>query len=305
MSSWAGRVRGCWIQRCGAGRATRLQVLLITLVGLWLSIPGHAGTIDQAEFDSDLLSRPFVYSVYLPDGYEERESQRYPVLYLLHGASGNETSWARMGNVQATLDELIEAGRVPPMIVIMPADPNFWWADSHLEAVRTAVITELLPHVENTYRTRAARDGRLIAGYSAGGFGAANIVMSRPDLFAAAALLSPAVYDPVPPASSSATRSPIFQSAGEFDPQRWRALNWVSLFDDYVASGQPVPMYINSGDHDRFDIAYHAAAMFQVLREHQADQVELRIFDGDHDFAAWGGSLGDALIYLSQQLASE
>lgn len=279
------------------------QVLWSTLASLWLTATGHASTIDQAAFDSSLLSRPFVYSVYLPSGYEEQPAQHYPVLYLLHGASGNEQSWARMGDVQATLDELIDSGRVPPMLVIMPADPNFWWADSHLESVRTAVITELLPHVEDTYRISAARDARLIAGYSAGGFGAANIVMSRPDLFAAAALLSPAVYHPVPPASSSATRSPVFQTAGEFDPERWRALNWVSFFDDYLALGPTVPLYINSGDHDRFDIAYHAAAMFQALREHQAEHVELRIFDGDHDFAAWGGSLGDALIYLSGYLA--
>lgn len=280
------------------------------VAGLWLIATGHASTtqastIDQDAFESSLLARPFVYSVYLPSGYEEQASQHYPVLYLLHGASGNERSWVQMGNVQATLDDLIETGRVPPMVVVMPADPNAWWADSHLESVRTAMITELLPHVEETYRTRDARDGRLIAGYSAGGYGAANIVMSRPDLFAAAALLSPAVYHPVPPASSSATRSPLFQTAGEFDPERWQALNWVSFLDDYLVSGRTVPMYINSGDHDRFDIAYHAAAMFQALREHQAEHVELRIFDGDHDFAAWGGSLGDALIHLSGYLASE
>jgi|SRR5690554_1028266 len=266
---------------------------------------GDTGTIEQRTFDSSLLARPFVYSVYLPAGYDPQQAQQYPVLYLLHGASGNERSWAGEGDVQATLDELIGSGTVPPMLVVMPADPNFWWADSHRESVRTALTDELLPHVDSTYRTRATRDGRLMAGYSAGGFGTVNTVMGRPDLFAAAALLSPAVYHPVPPMSSSATRSPLFQTEGEFDPERWQALNWVSFIDDYLASGVTVPMYINSGDHDRFDIAYHAAALFQTLREHQAEEVELRIFDGDHDFAAWGGSLGDALRYLSGFLAQQ
>lgn len=282
----------------------QLSASLFSFV-LWLTLASaaQASSIVQGAFDSALLERPFTYSVYVPDGYQEQTARRYPVLYLLHGASGNEHSWARAGSVQATLDGLIASGEVPPMLVVMPADPNFWWADSHLESVRSALTEELLPHVDISWRTQAVREGRLIAGYSAGGFGSVNAVMSRPDLFAAAGLLSPAVYDPVPPASSSATRSPLFQTDGEFDPARWQALNWVSFIDGYLASDLTVPMYINSGDHDRFDIAYHAAALFQTLRTHQADHVELRIFDGDHDFAAWGGSLGDALRYLSGFLA--
>lgn len=287
----------------GSSSATRRRVWASLLLSFWLVAgPGYASTIQQGMFESSLLSRPFLYSVYLPTAYEPAGDQRYPVLYLLHGASGNERSWTRLGNVQATLDELIEAGAVPPMLVVMPADPNFWWADSHLESVRSAFMTELLPHIDEQFRTHAERGGRVIAGYSAGGFGAANFAMRYPDMFAAAGLLSPAVYDPVPPDSSSAMRSPVFQRDGEFSAERWRTLNWVSAFEEYVDGGQHVPMYINSGDHDRFDIAYHAAALFQALRQHQASHVELRIFDGDHDFAAWGGSLGDALIYLSRHL---
>lgn len=260
-----------------------------------------AGTLSEHTLESAVLARPLVYSLYTPDAYTESAAD-FPVLYLLHGAAGNETSWIRSGNIEATADALIAAGTIPPMLIVMPADPNFWWADSHLEQAQTALISELIPHIDNTLRTQSHRGGRLIAGYSAGGFGTTNAALKYPELFAAAAPLSPAVYDPVPPPSSSATRVEVFQKDGQFDAERWRSLNWVSVFEAYKTKGIVVPFYINSGDHDRFDIAFHAAAFYQQLRQHQPDQVELRIFDGDHDFAAWGGSVGDAMTYMAQYL---
>lgn len=280
----------------------QFAALLVTGLVAWLlGSAALAGTISQYSMDSRLLGRPLLFSLYTPDAYDT-SSQRLPVLYLLHGASGNENSWVRGGNIEATADALIESGAIPPMLIVMPADPNFWWADSHLEAAQSALITELIPYIDQTYRTQADRGGRLIAGYSAGGFGTANAALKYPELFAAAAPLSPAVYDPIPPLSSSASRHEVFLTNGEFDAERWRALNWVSVIDSYRASGIIVPFYINSGDHDRFDIAWHAAAFYQTLREHQPELVELRIFDGDHDFAAWGGSVGDAMQYMARFL---
>ncbi|MDO8910129.1 MAG: alpha/beta hydrolase-fold protein [Pseudohongiella sp.] len=282
---------------------TAKPLLLLTSVLLFsmLQISAYAGSISQHAMESAVLSRPLVYSLYTPDAYAE-STQNFPVLYLLHGAAGSETSWIRSGDIVATADALIASGAIPPMLIVMPADPNFWWADSHLEFSQTALISELIPHIDATLRTQSQRGGRLIAGYSAGGFGATNAALKFPELFAAAAPLSPAVYDPVPPPSSSATRVEVFQKNGQFDAERWRSLNWVSVFGAYKNKGIVVPFYINSGDHDRFDIAYHAAAFYQQLREHQPELVELRIFDGDHDFAAWGGSIGDAMTYMARFL---
>lgn len=284
-------------------KKTGYALLIVVFSVLWQA--ACAGTVTSHSMDSAVLSRPLAYTLYTPDAYAEETAGRFPVLYLLHGAAGTEHSWARGGNIEATVDALIAAGTIPPMLIVMPADPNFWWTDSHLESSQAALITELIPHIDATLRTQSHRGGRLIAGYSAGGFGTANAALRFPHLFAAAAPLSPAVYDPVPPASSSATRAEIFLQDGQFSAERWRSLNWVSVFDAYRQSGVIVPFYINSGDHDRFDIAYYAAGFYQQLREHQPDHVELRIFDGDHDFAAWGGSVGDAITYMAQYLTSE
>lgn len=57
---------------------------------------------------------------------------------------------------------------------------------------------------------------------------------------------------------------------------------------------------INSGDHDTFDIAYHAAVLYQALREHQPELVEYRVIDGDHEWPVWVATLGDAMAYVFQ-----
>ena len=273
-------------------------VLNLLLIGVL-----QASEVRHLSFQSETLGREYVYNIYLPDGYQD-SAVSYPVLYLLHGNLGTEDSWVGPGNIQQTTDRLIADESIEPLLIVIPADPKFWWADGPDELAMTALIKDLREQVEGQFRTIEGREGRAIAGYSAGGFGTANIALRYPQLFAAAAPLSPAVYTPVPPADSSATRQDTFLTDGEFDPARWEASNWVSFIDEYKASGIVVPFYINTGDHDRFDIAYHAAIFYQALREHQPEFAEFRVFDGDHNFAAWGGTVGLAMQYLSQFLAA-
>ena len=111
--------------------------------------------------------------------------------------------------------------------------------------------------------------------------------------------LSPAVYAPIPPEDSSASRQDRFLTNGKFDADLWASKNWVSSIDAYKAKGIVVPFYINTGDHDRYDTAYFAAIFYQQLWEYQPDYTELRIFDGDHNFAAWGATVGNATECMS------
>lgn len=280
----------------------RLLKFLSTAVFLLASVELIASDVVHKTFQSKTLDRSYVYNLYLPDGYQDSDL-RYPVLYLLHGNLGTENSWVGPGNIQQTADELIAAGKIQPQIIVVPADPKFWWADAADDKSLTAFVHDLLPHIDASYRTLSSREGRVIGGYSAGGFGTVNIALQYPELFAAAAALSPAVYAPVPPGDSSAMRQDTFLTQGKFDPSLWESMNWVSFIDEYKSRGIIVPFYINTGDHDRFDIAYYAAVFYQALREHQPDYTELRIFDGDHNFAAWGATVGNAMEYMSQFLS--
>ena len=261
------------------------------------SLATQAGEITHHSFASDTLDRDYSYTIYLPDGYED-SGLVYPAMYLLHGSFGNENDWATKGDVQQTADRLIDEGEMPPAVIVMPGSES-WWVDGYNEAAETAFFEDLIPHIEETWRVIPEREGRVVGGLSAGGYGTVNFVLEHPDMFAAGAALSPASYVPVPPESSSGNRHPAYLDAeGNFDPAKWEELNYTAYLDSYKAQDVVVPLYINSGDHDVFDIAYHAAVLYQELREHQPDQVEYRVVDGDHEWQVWIDTLPEAMEYV-------
>lgn len=262
------------------------------------SLPAAAQTVQRVTFASEALGRDLAYTIYLPAGYEDGDLD-YPVLYLLHGANGNEQNWITSGRVVPTLNALIADGEIPPLVVVMPGGGNNWWADGNDEPMQSAFFDDLVPHVEATYDVITEREGRMLAGLSAGGFGTTNYVLQFPDMFVSAAALSPAVYVPTPPSHSSAWKSKVFQTDGAFDQAVWDRLNWPNFIDGYLAQEAVVPLYVNSGDHDTFDIAYHAANLYQRLREHQPTEVEFRVVDGDHEWDVWEETVGDAIGYMT------
>jgi enterochelin esterase-like enzyme len=240
--------------------------------------------------------------VYLPDGYAT-SCQSYSVFYLLHGSSGDEHDWLVKGKVEATLDRLIAERRIPPTIVVMPGHKGMWWVDGNGEKAETVLLKELLPDVQARFRTIAERAGRAVGGLSAGGYGTIRLAFTHPEMFAAGAALSPAVYDPVPPSNSAAVKDPAFQKDGAFDATTWQRLNWPGLFEAYKSQPQVVPLYLNSGDRDRFDIAYHAAALHKTLRGHQPGMVVFRVVDGDHEWPVWERTIGEAMEYTLNKLS--
>jgi len=255
--------------------------------------------IEAAEFESAALQRSFTYNVYLPTGYESNVRVRYPVLYLLHGNAGARNDWVVKGNMQRTVDALIEKGDIPPAIVVMPDAGTSWFVDLK-EKMETAFMEDLVPHVEKSYRTLTTRDGRLVAGLSMGGYGALRFALKYPEKFQAAALLSPAIYNPEPPTDSSARFVKVFAQPGTdgaYSTEVWKANNYPVLWDAYLQKKMPVAMYINSGDDDDFFIESEASQLYALLRKNK-QPAELRIVNGKHEWAVWEESLGDALKYV-------
>ena len=268
--------------------------LLLAFLALVLSLPATAGVVVSREFDSRALQRKWTYAVYLPDGYET-STLRYPVLYLLHGHGGGLYDWVNLGHIQQTADALIARGDMPPAIIVMPDADSTWFVDRK-EKMETAVIQDLVGDVEHNFRALGTRDGRLVAGLSMGGYGALRFVLKYPEMFAAAALLSPAIYDPEPPETSGARRAGVF-GAPDFDPQVWKQLNYPALWDAFLAKKIAVPIYINSGDDDAHFIEAEATRLYELLRKN-GQPAELRIVDGPHSWAVWESTIGDALRYI-------
>jgi len=268
--------------------------LFLAACALLLSSAAFASEIVTREFESSALGREWKYEVYLPSGYETSRL-RYPVLYLLHGNGGSGRDWVDQGNVQSVADSLIASGDMPPAVIVMPDAGVTWYVDRE-EKMETAVIRDLFPEVERNLRVLRSREGRLIGGLSMGGYGSLRFVMKYPEMFAAAALLSPAIYTPLPPLNSSARKVGAF-GGPKFDEQVWKSLNYPSLWQSYLAKQTPVPMYINSGDDDAFMIEADAARLYSLLRANR-QPAELRIVDGGHTWKVWGSTLGDAMKYV-------
>ena len=261
--------------------------------------PAIAGSIEAAEFNSPALKRNWTYNVYLPTGYDANSKLRYPVMYLLHGNDGVRNDSPVKGNLLQTVDQLVQTGQIPPAIIVMPDAGTTWYVDLK-ENMETAFFSDFMPHIEKKYRTLNTRDGRVIGGLSMGGYGALRYVLKYPEKFQAAALLSPAIYNPEPPADSSARFVKVFaepNTDGAYSKTVWQSYNYPVLWDQFLAKKINVPMYINSGDDDEFMIESEATQLYSLLRKNK-QPAELRIVNGKHEWPVWESTVGDALKYV-------
>jgi S-formylglutathione hydrolase FrmB len=135
---------------------------------------------------SMLTSSNNIVVIYLPPGYEASD-QRYPVVYLLNGAGGTYEHFTSWTNGPRKASDLILAGRIQPMILVIPTRP--WGSGHHLEFT-DYLVQELIPFVDTHYRTIADRSSRGIGGWSLGGGNALVSVLARADVFSAAAGLA-------------------------------------------------------------------------------------------------------------------
>jgi enterochelin esterase-like enzyme len=254
------------------------------------------GTISHYSFPSETLGRDYAYNIYLPDGYET-SGFTYPTLYLLHGSFGNENDWPVKGELQQTADRLIDEGSIPPAVIVMPGSLS-WWADGYNEKAEPAFFDDLIPHIEATWRVIPEREGRLVGGLSAGGYGTVNFVLEHPEMFAAGAALSPASYVPQPPSHSSGNRHPAYlKPDGTYDPQMWETLNYPQYIDAYREQDIVAALHqLWRPRHVRYRLSRRGA--LSGVRKHQPDKVEFRVIDGDHEWPVWVATLPEAMTYV-------
>lgn len=138
--------------------------------------------------------------VYLPAGYDDDADRRYPVIYYLHGGSGNqrEGRW-----LIERIDTAIASGNMEPVIVVCPqALPIGWYINANTSdpkvisgPIEDVLIGDLIPYIDSRFRTVASREGRGIEGFSMGGRGALMLAFKHPDLFGAASSVAGALVD--------------------------------------------------------------------------------------------------------------
>ncbi len=150
----------------------------------------RAARVEFNTFKSKSAKAKVSYHIYTPEVYDTENERRFPVLYWLHGSGGGLQG---IVPVSAWFDAAIRDGKIPPMLMVFPNGlASGMWCDSKDGAVpmETIFIKELLPHIDETFRTIAARDGRIVEGFSMGGYGAARLGFKYPHLFGAVSILA-------------------------------------------------------------------------------------------------------------------
>ena len=160
------------------------------------------GNLSKVWYNSPTLKMQRRMTIYTPPGYDK--GGKYPVLYLLHGAGGDENAWSELGRAAQILDNLIAMGKAKPMIVVMPngnpncqAAPGEWswgmytpgFANSGTGPKEPAVATipasfmDIVNYVDANYRTVKKREGRAVCGLSMGGGHTFAISLAYPKTF--------------------------------------------------------------------------------------------------------------------------
>jgi enterochelin esterase-like enzyme len=166
------------------------------------------GTVSRRWYHSPSLEKNRRITIYTPPGYEGSD-EKYPVLYLLHGAGGDEEAWITLGRTAQIMDNLISQGKVRPMIVVMPNGnvsqsaapgegnrgfykPQFMVPNT-MDGNYEASFPDIIKFVESNYRVQADKAGRAIAGLSMGGFHSLHISRFYPNTFDYVGLFSAAI----------------------------------------------------------------------------------------------------------------
>ncbi|MDO4462672.1 MAG: alpha/beta hydrolase-fold protein [Bacteroidia bacterium] len=166
------------------------------------------GTVSKIWYHSDSEGIDRRLTVYTPAGYET-SGKKYPVFYLLHGIGGDEEAWYTQGRATQILDNLIATGKAQPMIVVMtngnisqhaaPGEGPEGMVSPNLQLPKTmdgtfeTAFPEIVKFIDKTFRTKANKANRAIAGLSMGGFHSCHISKQYPDLFNYVGLFSAAI----------------------------------------------------------------------------------------------------------------
>lgn len=281
-----------------------MKKILFLLLFSPLFIMAQQGTLKESlELKSQILGKTVKYNVYFPADYDS-SSRRYPVLYLLHGYTDNETAWVQFGEAQRIADRMANSDEVSPMLIVMPDAGVSWYINSFDGKTKYEdfFVQELIPAIDANYRTRAEKAYRGVAGLSMGGYGTLIMAMKHPDLFVAAAPLSAAVWTNQDMINMPDSRWKGLYGNDEKGEARLQTPHWIQNNPIRLAASvsadalKSVRYYIDCGDDDfliKGNMELHAALIDAKIPH------EFRVRDGSHNWTYWRTALPEVLKFMS------
>lgn len=256
--------------------------------------------VREQKLDSKLMGREMPYRIIVPTGYDEKAnaSVRYPVVYLLHGLTGNYTNWIDKTKVA-------EYAKNDKFIIVTPQGANGWYTDSVSVAndkYESYIVKELIPEIDAKYRTLADRGNRMIAGLSMGGYGSIKFGLKYPEMFSFVGSFSGALgaasftqtnagnigkgIDEIYGPAESETRkaNDIFKLVRDLTPDKVKALPYI-----YQSCGTEDFLFQNNRD-------------FMALLVEKKVSHEYRQHPGAHDWVFWDDQVREFLDIAERRL---
>jgi enterochelin esterase-like enzyme len=295
-------------------RIVSFSIILIYIYGNTLfsqtqSLPGFfpmGKVIEQVNMESKILKIAVNYAVYLPPDYE-KSSRSYPVVYLLHGFSDNETAWIQFGEVQQTLDRAIANRDIPPMIIVMPDGKVSWYINDYNGKNRyeDMIFEEFIPFIDKTYRTRATKEYRAVSGLSMGGYGSLIWSLHHPEMFSACAAFSAGIFTDEEIKTMPVERYNNFYSklfgenkAENRITEHWKKNSVLELMNSLPKEQiEKVKYYIDCGDDD---FLFQGNSNLHIIMRNRNISHEFRIRDGSHNWTYWRTNLPEGLMFIGK-----
>ncbi|HWB27257.1 MAG TPA: alpha/beta hydrolase-fold protein [Chitinophagaceae bacterium] len=277
------------VTRDGVNVENRLMVPGV-LADIYDAKPVPHGQLTAVWYPSPTLGSQRRMFVYTPPGYE-KDKKKYPVLYLLHGAGGDEECWSNRGRANYILDNLIAAGKAEPMIVVMtngnpltpaaPLDRPFaqpvegaggigGMANKKFEE---SLVKDVIPYIESNYRVAADAAHRAVAGFSMGGYQTQNITNANPTMFKYICVMSMGLFSSALP---------------QGDNTYSREAHIKQL--EAVKNSNPKVYLIAIG---KADFLYQSVVKLKALYDEAGLKYTYRESDSNHEWTAWR-------LYLSE-----
>jgi len=281
-------------------KAMSIFFLLGTFVALY---PQQGQVYDNLSMESKILKTKKKYAVYLPPDYQT-SGRSYPVLYLLHGGGGNQTTWIQNGNVKQIADEYINSGKALPMLIVMPdasSPVRGWWNDPKGEwRFEDFFFEEFIPYIEKTYRIRTGRRYRYIAGLSGGGKASLTYALHHPEMFSVCCPLSPGI----PFRTPEIAKIEIKQRFPDLSEKEYQAYyekyNIIGLINQIPENKKnAVRWYIETGDDDPLKQVYEGDCLVHIAMRKAGIPHEFRVSDGEHNWLFWRAAFPRVLAFIS------
>ena len=205
-----------------------LNASIVMAAPAWQTEKVEAPRVSYHTFESRAAQAKVSYHLYTPAAYSVDDGRRYPVVYWLHGSGGGSRGIRPLAQL---VDQAIQSGRTPPFLVVFVNGLRLGmyvdWKDGSAP-IETVITQDLLQHIDANYRTVPTRCGRLLDGFSMGGYGAARLGFKFPELFGAVSIIGAGPLQRTltrAPRASGKTADDVMQEVYGGDIEYFRAVS--------------------------------------------------------------------------------